>query len=134
MRKFWLRAALAASHLRDCISAGAYAVCTFGVALANGCDGLVQRCERRARGELFAQNANKVGVSGLWGRSFTWPAPPEGWRVETGADCEFARRYLDRIRQREIERRIVSAVASGPVGPASYVVTDVNGQPLWPRS
>lgn len=75
MRKFWLRAALAASLLRDLLSACAYAVCTLCLGVARGFDRLALACERRARGERPLS---------WWARAFSWPAPPQGWSVDTG--------------------------------------------------
>ncbi|MBY6242818.1 hypothetical protein [Methylosinus sp. Sm6] len=103
MRKFWLRAALAASLSRDLLSACAYAVCTCCLAVARGFDRLALACERHARGETAPF---RDIMFGWWGRAFTWPAPPRGFHAVRGVFCGIdlsaeGREWLARERSRK---------------------------------
>lgn len=81
MRKFWLLAGVACC-------AGAKASLAFAIAaprpllLLNGAFLWLEDACRRVR---FGESARAVFFA-WWVRAFTWPAPPRGWRVRTGAE------------------------------------------------
>lgn len=81
-RIFFLRAAVAAATLRGAWTAVivlAVGAVSSGLIVVLLLDRIVRACERASSIEDW-----RDALLGWWGRAFTWPAPPRGWRVATG--------------------------------------------------